>query len=285
MYSISINENNLRRALGKEAGLSKKLITARKKREREAKKINRLNKKRSITTSDIQRLKRYQRNLLKSESEITKISEEIHENKREINRYQERVNKEQEKNFNKIIKSLDEQTAVHKGYTNDVNKLAAKLDELALEVKNTVKEKEIIEYDVFLSHSNLDKDIFVSELSEKLSSAGFEVFEDVKVFKIGDSQTDQMNMGILNSRFVIVFLSHNFMNSGWSEYEFKSFLNREINENRIIILPIWHDVTVEEVREYNPYLVDKFALKTDEYTLDEMVKHISQVIISSKEKE
>jgi len=75
------------------------------------------------------------------------------------------------------------------------------------------------------------------------------------------------------------------MNSGWSEYEFKSFLNREINENRIIIPPIWHGVTEEEVREYNPYLVDKFALNTDKQTLDEMVNHISQVIISSKEKE
>lgn len=52
--------------------------------------------------------------------------------------------------------------------------------------------------DVFLKHSNLDKEIFIKDLSEKFSSKGLKVFEDVKVFKIGQSQTDMMNMGILN---------------------------------------------------------------------------------------
>ncbi|WP_337018478.1 hypothetical protein [Oceanobacillus massiliensis] len=48
-------------------------------------------------------------------------------------------------------------------------------------------------------------------------------------------------------------------------------------------MPIWHDVSAEQVREYNPYLVDKFALSTEKFTLDEMVEHISQVIFQSKE--
>ena len=39
-------------------------------------------------------------------------------------------------------------------------------------------------------------------------------------------------------------------------YEFKSFLNREINEKRIIILPIWHNILFEDVKNYNPYLID-----------------------------
>jgi len=41
-------------------------------------------------------------------------------------------------------------------------------------------------------------------------------------------------------------------------------------------------VSVEEVRNYNPYLVDKFALSTEKYTADEMVEHIAQVINQSK---
>ena len=81
-----------------------------------------------------------------------------------------------------------------------------------------------------------------------------------------------MNMGILNSRFVVVFLSRNFIESGWSKYEFISFLNREINEDNIIILPIWHEIGVEEVKEYNPYLVDKHALNTSKFSIDEMVE-------------
>ncbi|MGE7811745.1 toll/interleukin-1 receptor domain-containing protein [Lysinibacillus capsici] len=166
-------------------------------------------------------------------------------------------------------------------YLNNTLKMSKKLNELSLDIKHSVKDKEIIEYDVFLSHSSLDKDIFVSEFSEKLSKKGLKVFEDVKVFKVGQSQTDMMNMGILNSRFVVVFLSHNFINSGWSDYEFKSFLNREINEKRVIILPIWHDISVKEVRQYNPYLVDKFALNTQKFSVDEIVEHINQVVLDS----
>lgn len=163
--------------------------------------------------------------------------------------------------------------------------MTKKLNELSMDVKHAVQEKELIEYDVFLSHSSLDKDIFVSELSEKLSGKGLKVFEDVKVFKIGQSQTDMMNMGILNSRFVVVFLSENFIQSGWSDYEFKSFLNREINEKRVIISPIWHGVTVEEVRQYNPYLVDKFALNTQKFSIDTIVEHINQVGVESLNEE
>ena len=46
-----------------------------------------------------------------------------------------------------------------------------------------MNQKEIIEYDVFLSHSSLDKEDYVSKISEKLIEKGLKVFEDVKVLK------------------------------------------------------------------------------------------------------
>lgn len=53
--------------------------------------------------------------------------------------------------------------------------------------------------------------------------------------------------------------------------------------NSITILPIWHEVSVEEVQQYNSYQVNKFALNTNKFTLDEVVKHISNVVINSIE--
>lgn len=214
---------------------------------------------------------------------MTQLMEQIRKNNDDINRYKERVDKEQKREYDKMLKSIKSQTSMNENYMNSVSEISEKINQLAVDVKHTVAEKEVIEFDVFLSHSSLDKEIFVTELSERLSEKGLNVFEDVKVFKIGQSQTDMMNMGILNSRFVVVFLSTNFIKSGWSDYEFKSFLNREINEKRIIILPIWHNVSVEEVRQYNPYLVDKFALSTTKFTIDEIVEHISDVVTMSKD--
>lgn len=89
--------------------------------------------------------------------------------------------------------------------------LQVKLDELASDIKESVNQKENINYDVFLSHSSLDKEEYVTELSKKLKKIGLSVFEDVKVFKIKQNQTDMMNFGILNSRFAVVFLSANFI--------------------------------------------------------------------------
>ncbi|MGE7811746.1 TIR domain-containing protein [Lysinibacillus capsici] len=278
---MGINETNLKRLTEKDIQLQKKLTDARKRRDLKADKLIKLLNKRNKTKMDIQKIGQYNKDLLKQDKDLTSLVEQIRKNTESMNRYKDRLAKEQEKQFRTMLKSMETQASTNVEYLNSYTEMSKKLNELSLDIKHSVKVKEIIEYDVFLSHSSLDKDIFVSEFSEKLSKKGLKVFEDVKVFKIGQSQTDMMNMGILNSRFVVIFLSKNFIESGWSQYEFKSFLNREINEKRVIILPIWHEVSVDEVRQYNPYIVDKYAFNTSKQTLDEMVNQIHQVVLDS----
>ncbi|MEK4566928.1 toll/interleukin-1 receptor domain-containing protein [Alkalihalobacillus sp. FSL R5-0424] len=280
---MSLNETNLKRATTKDVHLQTKLISARKKRDDIANRILKISKKKNMTKTDLRNLGRYNKDLTKYDKDITQLLEDINKNTINLNNYKMKMTKEQEKMMTNLTKSLKNQTSINEIYTDSNTLIAQKLSDLSIDVKNVTQEKELINYDVFLSHSSLDKEAFISDFSKKLSDMGLEVFEDVKVFKIGQSQTDMMNMGILNSRFVVVFLSANFIKSGWSDYEFKSFLNREINEERIVILPIWHGVSVEEVRQYNPYLVDKFALNTQKFSLDEIAEHINQVVIESKE--
>ncbi|MFV0974151.1 toll/interleukin-1 receptor domain-containing protein [Bacillus paranthracis] len=278
---MSIHETNLKRTTDKDVQLQSKLTDARKKRDRTADKIIKLSNKKNKTKADIQRAGRYNKDLLKHEKDITQLVEQIRKNTENMNKHKTKAAKEQEKQFKTVMKSMETQASTNQEYLSGFSEMTKKLNEFSKDVKHAVQEKELIEFDVFLSHSSLDKDIFVSELSEKLTCKGLKVFEDVKVFKIGQSQTDMMNMGILNSRFVVVFLSENFFQSGWSDYEFKSFLNREINEKRMVILPIWHNVSAEKVQQYNPYLVDKFALNTKKHSIDEMVELINQVVVES----
>ena len=259
---MSVNESGLNRTTQKDTQLQTKLINLRKKRDAAVKKVERISNKNKITSGEIRRLNRYRKDLTTIESNITKVIQETQKNSEKMKEYRKKVSKEQDKQLADLMKLMKGNEKINEGYINNQIELQIKLDELAADIKESVNQKEIIEYDVFLSHSSLDKEEYVAELSDKLEEKGLSVFEDVKVFKIGQSQTDMMNFGILNSRFVVVFLSVNFIESGWSEYEFKSFLNREINEKKIIILPIWHNVTVEEVKNYNPYLVDKYALNT-----------------------
>lgn len=280
---MSVNESGLKRTITKDGQLQKKLVDVRKKRDGVADKLQRIIKKKNKTNGDMQKISQYNTDLLKHEKAITKLIREIGNNTDSMEKYRTKVTQEQNKQLQSMIKSMDTQRNANKEYLKKYTELSGKLNELSSDIKQSAEKKEIIEFDVFLSHSSLDKEDYVSELSDKLEGKELKVFEDVKVFKIGQSQTSMMNMGILNSRFVVVFLSPNFIKSGWSEYEFKSFLNREINEKKIIILPIWHNVSYEDVRDYNPYLVDKFALDTRKYSLDEIVDSIYQAVHDSRE--
>lgn len=280
---MGVNESGLKRTVKKDGELQKKLVEVRKKRDNVADKIQRVFKKKNKTRIDLQRVSQYNESLIKYEKEITKLVEDIRKNTSSMEIYKVKVNKEQSKQFQSLTKSLVKQKNDNQNYINRHTELSNELEELSRDIQQSVKQKEHLEFDVFLSHSSFDKEEYVSELSDKLESKELKVFEDVKVFKIGQSQTNMMNMGILNSRFVVVFLSLNFINSGWSDYEFKSFLNREINEKKIIILPIWHNVSFEDVKNYNPYLVDKFALDTRKYSLDEIVESIYQAVRGSLE--
>ena len=154
---------------------------------------------------------------------MSKLYEEFSKIERKINETRAKLDKEHTKQQDKLEKTINNSRNDNHNIMTQLLSNSEQINALSEQVKQSAKQKELIEYDVFLSHSNLDKEEYVSELSDKLTDKGVKVFEDEKVFEIGQSQTQMMNMGILNSRFVVVFLSRNFIESGWSKYEFISF--------------------------------------------------------------
>lgn len=280
---MSILETKLKNELLKSKKISSKMSKLTDDIKRLEQKIERISKKRNPTKSNINDITRNRKKIVEKQKELSKLYKDYSKSETIIIETRTKIDKEQTKKLNQLEKTISNSKKDNQNLMTHLLSNSDQLNALSEQVKQSSNKKELIEYDVFLSHSNLDKEEYVSELSDKLTNKGLKVFEDEKVFEIGQSQTQMMNMGILNSRFVVVFLSRNFIESGWSKYEFISFLNREINEKNIIILPIWHDISIEEVREYNPYLVDKHALSTSKYTIDEMVEKINSVVIKSKQ--
>jgi len=45
-----------------------------------------------------------------------------------------------------------------------------------------------------------------------------------------------------------------------------------------VILPIWHMVSKDQVKNYSPALADKKALNSAIYTIDEIVTELSEVV-------
>jgi len=116
----------------------------------------------------------------------------------------------------------------------------------------------------FISHDSRDKEELVRELAQELSKRMFPVWYDEYSLTVGDSLRDSIEKGLKEARKCIVVLSPNFLsNEGWGKAEFDSVFTREILEKQNVILPIWHNVTVEQVYDYSPRLANKVGLNTD----------------------
>lgn len=137
----------------------------------------------------------------------------------------------------------------------------------------------VIEYDVFISHASEDKDAVVRPLANALVQHGLRVWYDEFELKIGDSLRRKIDKGLANSRFGIVVLSRDFINKGWTNYELDGIISKAVSGEQVM-LPIWHEITKQEIIAYSPSLADKVARNTSSYTIDEIANEIAELIRS-----
>ncbi len=116
---------------------------------------------------------------------------------------------------------------------------------------------------VFISHDSRDKDVLVRNLALEMSMLLCPVWYDEFSLNVGDSLRENIERGLKEAKKCVVILSQNFIsNGGWTKAEFDSIYIREIHEKKNVILPVWHNVSVQEVYEYSPRLADKVALNS-----------------------
>jgi hypothetical protein len=136
---------------------------------------------------------------------------------------------------------------------------------------------DVREFDVFISHATEDKDDVVRPLAQSLQCAGLRVWYDEFEMRIGDSLRRKIDKGLANSRFGIVVLSKAFFGKGWTNYELDGLVTRAITGEQIL-LPIWHNISKQEVIAYSPSLADKLARNTAIRTVEEIADEIVEVI-------
>ena len=136
------------------------------------------------------------------------------------------------------------------------------------------------EYDVFISHASEDKDTVVRPLAVALQDKGVRVWYDEFEMKIGDSLRRKIDQGLANSRFGIVVISRSFIKKGWTNYELDGLMTRAISGQQVL-LPIWHDITKQEVIAYSPSLADKVARNTGQQTVQEIADEIAEMVLPS----
>lgn len=133
------------------------------------------------------------------------------------------------------------------------------------------------EYDVFISHASEDKDDIVRPMATALVNQGLAVWYDEFELRIGDSLRRKIDRGLAKSKVGLVVLSHAFIAKGWTNYELDGIVTRSVDGQQML-LPIWHNISKNEVVEYSPSLADKVARSTATHTIEEIASEIAELI-------
>jgi hypothetical protein len=136
----------------------------------------------------------------------------------------------------------------------------------SIETQRTAGETEMAnndaprQYHLFLSHASEDKAAIADPLYHTLTAEGLRVWYDKAVLTAGDSLRRKIDEGLSVSRYGVVILSPSFFAKGWPKRELDGLVTRELDEDRKVIIPVWHNVARPEVIQFSPPLADKLAL-------------------------
>ncbi len=130
--------------------------------------------------------------------------------------------------------------------------------------------KGIPEYDVFISHANRDKEEFVEELYQSINKLGIKIFYDKESLEWGDDWKAAILNSTKKAEFAVIVISENFFDREWTEKELAEFLNRQNRNGQKLILPILHNITVNQLYEKYPTVADLQAIESSNFTCDQI---------------
>ncbi|MFG1655855.1 DUF1883 domain-containing protein [Micromonospora chersina] len=133
-------------------------------------------------------------------------------------------------------------------------------------------------WDVFISHAHEDKEAVARPLAAALRERGVTVWLDETELRIGDSLRRKIDEGLANSSFGVVIFSRSFFAKGWPQYELDGLVTRS-NSGEQAILPIWHEITKDEVMAQSPSLAGSVARSTAQFTISEIAAEIAEVVV------
>jgi hypothetical protein len=138
------------------------------------------------------------------------------------------------------------------------------------------------QWDAFVCHASEDKASYVLPLAVALRDRGFNIWLDDWCLQVGSRLTQSIETGLSKSRFGIVMLSKSFFTKKWPRQELSTLMDRESVDARVI-LPVWCDIGLEEIRSNAPLLADRVAAQYGEGLLA-IVDRITRVLRIEEER-
>ena len=131
-------------------------------------------------------------------------------------------------------------------------------------------------WDVFVSHASEDKVSFVRPLVDALRESGLTVWYDEATLRVGDGLRRSIEKGLAKSQYGVVVISKAFLAKEWPQRELDGLVSKEEDGTKVV-LPVWHDITAQEVRSRSPMLADRLAVPSSR-GVKAVVQELLQVI-------
>lgn len=112
---------------------------------------------------------------------------------------------------------------------------------------------------LFLSHATEDQKTIADPLYEILKDS-FDVYYFPESIIRGRSQFESISEGLNACDYGVVILSPNYLKKYWTRAELYALWARRMMEGRDIVIPVWWNVTANDVKNLSPLLVDPNAI-------------------------
>ena len=112
------------------------------------------------------------------------------------------------------------------------------------------------------------------------------VWYDKQRIKWGDSMRARIDDGLKKSKFGIVVISPDYIadEKYWTKAELDGLFQLE-SVNGKMLLPIWHNITKQQVMNYSPIIASKLAMTTASMTAEEIAKEMQSLLSEEAEEE
>ena len=266
------------------ADLEKKMADLVKKEADKNKKIGDINRSitKSTSPSALNSKKRqaesYQKELSKILSDKASVNQKLADKRKRRVDACEKLQKEEMAQAKKVEKQQKNMQEIYECQIRELTEKIQKAESGVRSEKNIFDSETEAEYDVFVSHATEDKESFADEFVNILQQKfHLKVWYDAVSIKWGDSIRTEIDKGLKKSKFGVVILSRSYVSKYWTNYELEGLFQRESNMEKLI-LPIWHNITKQEVQQFSPTLAGKMAMNTMFMTPDEIAEKLNELL-------
>ena len=277
----SANQGHINRLTREIADLRKREAQETRKEADAQAKLNRANEAAARTSSastlrnKLREAERCYKALADAQRKRADISSKIADKSRQLRNYEERQAREDEKKRKKVADEQRRLIRERTEYERNIRKEMQPRENLIGTSDLNIYAQD--NYDFFISHASEDKDSFVRRLAETLQAKGARVWYDEFTLRVGDSLRRQIDKGLKNSHFGVVVLSKHFFMKEWAQKELDGLSSLEASGDTRI-LPIWHEISKDEIIRHSPMLSDKVALNSSLISTEEIADELLELI-------